>query len=1039
MDELSPTARRLIDEALAEDVPDDERVQHSWGQLLTGLGAESGGVSTVAAAPVPDEMVDSLRPVARPGERIGRYFVMDVLGRGAMGVVVRAFDPELERTVALKVVNPGFAAQADAEEVRARFVTEARALARLSHPHVVAIYDVGTHGEHVYLAMELVEGTDVAKWLREPRPWPQVVSVFRAVAEGLAAAHEAGLVHRDVKPGNMLLGRDDRVRITDFGIARLSAGPSTAPPTDAESGAEPDSELGPTDDGITQAGFVVGTPAYMAPEQHSGDAVGPAADQFALCVALYEGLYGRRPFRGDPRRVAYDKLHGKVSLPDDTEVPRWLGAVVLRGLRVEPDERFADLRALVAALDDDPSRRRRRWAVRAGALSVVVAGAVGWALAMGGPAACEGTGGGMAQAWNDDMRQQLHEAFVATGRSYAEPTASAVQTRIDEYARAWTTMRQDACEATQVRGEQSEAVLDLRMACLDRRLDEVRALLGVLRHADGEIVDRALTAAAGLSGLDRCADAAALSAEVPPPADEDARLESEGIRGVLAAARADRLAGLYDHGLEAARSARARADALGYAPVQAEARLVEADLVDELGRSPEAIELAKEALWTAQAVGHDEAAAAASVLLVWLLGERGGEPAAGLDWARYAEATLQRSGDDDVLRGRLWLYEGAARTNAGDFDGGQRAYERALAHTRDRLGDEHPSVPAIVQDMANLELLRGHLDAALAGTRDALARLESIYGPEHPRCALAHDSLGTVLRSLGRLTEAEAEHEHALQLLRDSVGPEHPDVAGVMLNLGHVYDQQHRLTDARGLYERALRLLEAHPEHALLPTALSNLGLLYADHGEPERALPHLRRSLQRLEARLGPNNPELAHSLSGLARVHTEQGQTDEALALLQRQHLLVVAAHGETHRMAAIALADMGNALLQADRTVEALERFSASLRAFEGNPDSTPTDLVIALNDIASLLLTLGRLDEALPVLERAAALADDEAVTVAARIDARFNLALGLAARGEDLARAREAGQGALSLLQQLGPEVEQPRAMVEAWLRDLPEG
>ncbi len=1034
MEDLSPTARRLIDAALAEDEPDEQGASESWSLVLTGIDSAPGRPQTEV---IGSGQIEVARPAVRrrpaqPGERIGRYFVLDVLGKGAMGVVYRAYDPELERAVALKVVNPRYAARRDVDEARARLVSEARALARLSHPNVTAIYDVGTHEDHVYLAMELVEGQDLARWLRqEQRSWREVVQVFRSAALGVAAAHDNGLVHRDIKPANILLGEDGRVRVTDFGIARVDApGPET--PTDS------DSDLGPTDEGITQAGFVVGTPAYMAPEQHQGEPVGPAADQYALCVALYEALHGRRPFRGSSREMAYAKLEARIPAGGSSQVPRWVAAVVQHGLQVAPADRHASVRGLYEALGNDPARRRRRWwAVAAGA-GVVALGGVGWAQVWSGQAVCEDLGGRMATVWSPQRREQVQQAFVASGRDYAPDTFGRVAESLDLRAAAWVEMRTDACQATRVRREQSEAMLDLRIACLDRRLDGVDALVEVLGQADAAVVDRALDAVGRLRSLERCADTAALQAEVPPPEDDAAQQQVESIRGGLAAARADRHAGRFDDGLRAAEAARTRSDAVGYAPVQAEAMVVQAHLLDELGRTPEALTLAKRALWAAQEVGHDQTAAESAVLLVWLLSERRGEPLAGLDWARYAEATLHRAGGDDDLRGQLWLNEGAARVGAGQFDEGAASYERALTHYREHFGEDHPAVSRVVFNSANLLLQLGQFEPALAKYRDALQRLERVYGAGHPRCAVARDAMGNCLRALGRLPEAEAEHQQAITVLSEALGPDHPDVALSLMNLAHVYDQMQRLDDAQRLYEQALKQLGPYPEHPQLPVALNNLGLLHADHGNPAEGLPLVRRAFDLLEARLGPRHPDLIHPLSGLARLHTSLGQTEKALELIDRQHALAVAAHGPDHRLAAVALANMGNTLREADRLPEALERYSACLAAFERNPDTTPTDLTISLNDVNSALMDLGRVDEALPGLERALTASQDERVTPSARIDATFNMASALAQRGEDFERARTLGQRTLSLLGELGPAGESARPQVEAWLASLPD-
>jgi len=328
------------------------------GEHLDGCGACRGIVADV---------VRSLEPAK---EAVGRYVILDCIGAGAMGIVYTARDPDLGRKVALKLLRPDptIAASRDAHT---RMLREAQAMAQLSHPNVITIYDVGTRGDEVFLAMELVEGGTLTDWMRVPdRPWRDVLSVFRKAGEGLAAAHDAGLVHRDFKPDNVLVGTDGRVRVTDFGLARYAAG--EAPPSDRSQGDAP-VELATS---MTRAGTLVGTPAYMSPEQLTGKPADARSDLFGFCVALFEALHGERPFagsslvelasaieRGDVRRPA---------TPRARRVPAWLRKVVESGLQGSPDRRPPGMRALLDALDAGLSRTRM---VRGAAAAALIAAA----------------------------------------------------------------------------------------------------------------------------------------------------------------------------------------------------------------------------------------------------------------------------------------------------------------------------------------------------------------------------------------------------------------------------------------------------------------------------------------------------------------------------------------------------------------------------------------------------------------------------------------------------------------------------------------
>jgi len=316
---------------------------------------------------------------------LGRYRVLRRIGVGAMGVVYEGYDAQLDRRVALKVLRAEAAAQ-DALNARSRMMREARALARLRHAHVTTIYEVGTSDEGVpFIAMELVEGRTLERWLRSrPRSWREIVAVFLQAGQGLAAAHEAGLVHRDFKPANVIIDERGQARVVDFGLARTAGLADLLPTLD-------ESEEQPTPLQLTCTGAVLGTPAYMAPEQFEGSAVGSSSDQFSFCVALFEALYRRRPFPGhDMRSLRLSLLRGTPVGPR-RGVPRALHRVLRRGLSVDAAERFPSMRALLGALEACAGRRRpsRSWLLVAGLL--VAAGVGAWLAPIAAHDASEAT------------------------------------------------------------------------------------------------------------------------------------------------------------------------------------------------------------------------------------------------------------------------------------------------------------------------------------------------------------------------------------------------------------------------------------------------------------------------------------------------------------------------------------------------------------------------------------------------------------------------------------------------------------------------
>jgi len=455
-----------------------------------------------------------------PGSRVGRYVVVEELGAGAMGVVYKATDPTLDREIALKVMTARPTSRDTAAEVSSRLLREAQALAKLSHPHVVAVHDVGTVGDDVFVAMELVTGKTLTEWRRDEAPSAaRVLEVFSAAGRGIEAAHHAHVVHRDFKPENVIVGEDGRVRVLDFGLARVARpeaddAASTAPVTDT---------AGIAVDRSSSAA-IAGTPAYMAPEQHRGETVDERTDQFSFCVALYEALYDAPPFpRENLDELRSAVLAGRVQdAPAGSQVSPRLRRILLRGLSADPAERYPSMTELLAELDDATRARGGRIAVVAVIAAVALAAAAFaiWQVRKPAPSdVCAGAQEMLADVWDPAVRRSVHAAFLATGRAHAPATFERVAKVLDGQRAAWIAMRTDACKATHVRGTQSAEVLALRESCLDRRLDELRLLTARFRAADARVVDNAIHSAFALGRIQECADIDALRAAASAAAD----------------------------------------------------------------------------------------------------------------------------------------------------------------------------------------------------------------------------------------------------------------------------------------------------------------------------------------------------------------------------------------------------------------------------------------------------------------------------------------------------------------------------------------
>ncbi|HEV7555918.1 MAG TPA: serine/threonine-protein kinase, partial [Kofleriaceae bacterium] len=374
---------------------------------------------TATAPPSTSQPVKPAQPI---GATLGRYRLERELGEGGMGVVHAAFDPDLERRVAVKVLRTG-----DSSDARQRLLREARAMAKLAHPNVVVVHEVGSANGRDYVAMELVDGHSLAEWIRsERRDRDEILAAFVAAGRGLAAAHAAGLVHRDFKPHNVLRSRDGRILVTDFGLARGVEVSAIALDTTMRA----DQSTSPLS-GLTETGSVLGTPAYMAPEAWQGKPVGPAADQFGFCVALWEALTGERPFKGDTIEELRKLVDQGAATLDLSKLPRRLRAPLTRGLDADPARRYPTMDALLANLA--PNRRSRLPAV-AGGIAIVAALGVFVATRQGDHAlACPPP----AIAWPD----RPAEALVGAGHGELAKA-------IDRDIATWRTVRDSACAMT---------------------------------------------------------------------------------------------------------------------------------------------------------------------------------------------------------------------------------------------------------------------------------------------------------------------------------------------------------------------------------------------------------------------------------------------------------------------------------------------------------------------------------------------------------------------------------------------------------------
>jgi tetratricopeptide (TPR) repeat protein len=923
------------------------------------------------------------------GALIGRYVALDRLGAGAMGVVFAAFDPELDRKVAIKLLRPDLAGPSlsAGHDARTRLLREAQALARLSHPNVVAIFDAGVHGDEVWIAMELVEGRTLREWLAErPRGWLEVLDVMRAAGRGLAAAHAAGLVHRDVKPDNVMIAAEGRVRVMDFGLARRGE-------LAEESGSHgPRAMLGVS---VTHVGALLGTPAYMAPEQFRGGTVGAQADVFAFCVMLWEGLHGARPFAG----ASFDELResvlaGRIVAPADRRAPRWLDEVLRRGLSVEPERRWAGMDGLLAAIDRGHARTRRRGAAATAfvvllALGGAALGSWSWQRAEHDArvAACEALGGRVDEAWHEGARAALNAALSADPRPFAAGTAGRVTPWLDRWASEWRRVRVDTCAQHEVERAWSDDLRARADECLDERLLGFEALLAELTHGGEEAVTQAVAAAADLSPATACGEPREL--ERRPTLPEGQLDALRALRPRLARVTALERAGRYKEGLVAGRETLAQAEALAWPPAVAEARLLLGRMENRSGEFKAAESSLEAAYFEAARAGANGVAVDAATLLMLLVGERLGRGEEGLRWGKLAELGLLALGGD-----------------------GRSVRDALVLHNR-----------------GVLHFARSEFQASIDANRAALPIYEIALGPGHPDVSSTIGQIALSEAQIGDRARARSLYESALEARAQALGPEHPALADVFHNLGVMHINLGDTDAALAAFGRSMAILErAHgPDHPHIAETLANVAGVHFLRGELEQVEPLFLRALAVVEKAKGPDSPSVAEILNNLGYVQDALGKHEEALRTATRAVAIDRSAYPGDHRSTALALNNLGRFHMHLGDLAAARRHTEEALAMRERLFPAGHAEIAGSLRSLAHVAALRGDVAEARSLLARATpALTDDKLA------EARFAVARAWWDRSpRERAQARELAEQALAGL--AGPSTQRERAEVETWL------
>ncbi|MCH9686119.1 MAG: serine/threonine-protein kinase [Deltaproteobacteria bacterium] len=822
-----------------------------------------------------------------PATTIGRYEIVERIGSGGMGTVYVARDPRLDRRVALKLlrVSPSI----DAEATRRRMRREAHALARLTHPNVVAALDVGVHEGRTYLVMEHVDGVHLDAFFTRSLPRRELLRVFADIAEGLLAAHGAGLVHRDFKPSNVIVGHDGCARVLDFGLVRK---------LDTEVHASrPAGVLGRSAglSRLTQPGTVLGTPAYMAPEQWSGHA-DARSDQFSFCLTLYQALRGELPF--DPRSFAGNDAPSPPTLEGPSGVAR-LDHAIGRGLAIDPDARHESMAEVATALHAAATARGRRWLAISGAGAAVGIGVAVASVLMpvgrDSPSPCTDDDATVVSVWTPERRAAVSRGLLDVARPFAVEAEPRVLEGLDAYAQVWANVREQACRSA---APPTDEDFDATMLCLDTRRRELAGLIDALAVADQDTASHAVQAVAALPSPRRCRDATHQPSDAQAIAAVRARL--------IEVATLSRV-GRKQAALEAATSLEPRVEQLGDG-------LLRAAVDHEIGtihlvlQDAERAEVRlRRAYFGGMEHGDPKTAFDAAAKLAGLHAYNRSDAEAAQLWVEHATTALSRTAapqtvDEAMLervkgftlaqRGdataalvhverALSLYAAAGQagvpgtlrtlrdagmlhTMGGDYEAAASAYARALALTEDSLGPHHPSA-----GRAHIGL--GYADLGRTNAKDALAQFRKAHqiltdAGDDLGVAAAADGLALALLHADRAQEAGAYARAAVEIARRIHGPEHPEFARALGRVADVHFALAEYQPAREAHSTAFRIFSTSQGPGGAETLTCALAL-----ARTEQALGESEASIARLESLLKVREGQPRNARTRQARTMLE------------------------------------------------------------------------------------------------------------------------------------------------------------------------
>lgn len=863
-------------------------------------------------------------PLPAIGETVGRYKILERIGMGGFGVVFRAHDEQLARDVALKLWRVD-ALSSGGEDSIDDLVEEARALAKLSHPNIMAVYDAGRDGERVFLAGELIEGASLyarACTTERRASFEDLATWMAQCAEGLAAAHDVGLVHRDVKPDNILIGDDGRARLVDFGLS-----------TSALANADASQLVGP----------LAGTPAYMSPEELRGEPASEYSDQYSLCASFYEASHARRLTLAEDFASLTKAAKESQSPVFDKKLPKRLRKVLQRGLQSGPSMRWPNMLALAEALQPRRASRLAPFAF-GGAVAVAASAAALWSSngSSGDEAKrdCELQAAPMNEVWSAGRASELRASFEKLGSTYASEAFEKVDTRLSRYADDWRTMAVNTCKATYHEHRNSEVMFDRQILCLHRRLGEVSALVGFLEKADQALLKLAPRAMSTLRQLSHCSDREAFSNLPPLPTDPAKRSAIRELEALLAKTEGTRMAGKYDEATTLALEAVATSKTVGYEPLAAEAAFEAGYIWSYLGDVEKSRSYLEQAHHKALAVRDFQTSARAAVELVYVFGMLAKNYPKAEEWVKHAQSAVAAASNDKNLLANLESNRGDMALKQGDVEKAVLHNEAALALRRELYGSGDRSVAQSLNNLGLAKQMQGDFAAAASHYKKAHEIFVKVLGRHHPYVGQTAGNLGSLHMELGATKEAKRRFEEALEIALDAHPAESLAVLLTRFNLATSMSELGEVEEARTLLLRlATQLDEMFPEELHAKAMVANsLGVVASElrrHGEAER---YFRKASELHVAQNGDLHPEALLAELNRAQAVAHQDRSSEAVSILDTVLLGYEKALGRDHPMVAITLitrAELYVLSKRAKQTLTDLARAEKILDTHESDP--------------------------------------------------------------------------------------------------------